>query len=127
MHNQSLVFLHEIGRIAIGIDAEFSDEDLKRALLAWLFPNENDERIASQLLNEQKYQKIIVRMIRHASSAMAFHILTLVDERKELGEWPIRPKLVFMQDREEVDAPNNLHELLGDAMSDMEMDTNDWW
>jgi hypothetical protein len=95
--------------------------------LEYCCPNEEDRRQLLALLRDVDARKVLIRLTRQAATAAVFHVLVLLDERKELGQTKVRPSLKLYVNDSEVPCPNYLHELLGDAMLGLGMDTYDWW
>ncbi|MDQ7013552.1 MAG: hypothetical protein Q9O74_06600 [Planctomycetota bacterium] len=95
--------------------------------LAFLFPDDDTRQKARDLLDDEEYKDISIRLTRHAATTVVFHLLTLLDERRELGDACVQPRLVLTKDAQEVPVPSFLHELLGGTMQDIGMDTDEWW
>lgn len=79
------------------------------------------------ILRDDAQRAMVLAFVRRAMTAVTFHMLVLMDERKELGPNRVSPKLTLMRDGKELPYCNYLHELLGDVMHDMGMDLNEWW
>jgi len=121
-------FLTEVCDILRNInDDDIESYDSDPAHLASLFPNKEDQDRFLSLMADDRQRSICIRLTRHAATAVAFHILVLFDERKELGKTGAWPKLSLVVDNKEMAPPTHLHELLGEAMQDLGMDTDEWW
>lgn len=67
------------------------------------------------------------RFVRTSVLQLVFNLLVLFDEGRELGPSRVRPRISLSFAGAPVDCPTHLHELLGAVMSEVGMDTDEWF
>lgn len=119
-------FLNELCRMIASIDEDVQSCHSDPHIHV-LLPNVQDQNDLCSLMSNEKYKALCIRLARHAATTMAFQMLVLFDERRELGHTRVSPRLHFVVGTKDQCPPNHLHELLGEAMQDLGMDTDKWW
>lgn len=92
-----------------------------------LLLTEQDEGALRELLQDGQRGRLCLRLARHAATAAVFNMLVLFDEQRRLGVTGAAAKLSLMVGDMETAPPSYLHELLGDVMHDLGMETDEWW
>ncbi len=119
--------LREVCSIIRSVDTNIASLRSERRALEFLFPAEMDQRALLELLEDESARALVQRLTRHAATAAMFHLLTVLDERKELGETRAAPRLILDVGSDVVEPPPDLHERLGAVMQAEGMDTEEWW
>ena len=86
-----------------------------------LFHNGPEGRVVSML--SDPVQRIeMLRIARYSMSTLIFHLLAMIDEKRELGNSNIIATLVLLKNGVPVDYPPMLHECFGTAMIELGFD-----
>jgi len=119
--------LKEVAGIVRGVGMDVSSMNHDMNGLFVLLPNEDDQLKLRTIMADEHSRRLLIRIARHAATAVAFHMLVLLDERRELGSTSAKPKLVIVLNGTAIEPSSDLHERLGEVMGTLGMDTDEWW